>query len=114
MVKYEEYESILRQKSRVRWLQEGDQNTRFFHSTVKRKRWRNNIQGIRHDGDWITNPERMKEIFVQHFEQRFRSKTSRQCFTLGTLHVKQLNVLEENDLERVFETKEIKEAFVQH
>lgn len=36
--KYEENEAILKQKSRVQWLKEGDQNTRFFHSAVKR-RW---------------------------------------------------------------------------
>lgn len=52
--KYMELESIMKQKSRIKWLQEGDSNTRFLHSTVKRRRWRNNIHGIESQGEWIS------------------------------------------------------------
>lgn len=46
--KYEELDAILRQKSRSSWLLEGDSNTRFYHAVVKRRRSKNNIQGIMH------------------------------------------------------------------
>ncbi|XP_058749365.1 uncharacterized protein LOC131622352 [Vicia villosa] len=39
-------ESLLRQKSRIKWLKEGDQNTRYFHHVVKDRRRRNNIVAV--------------------------------------------------------------------
>ncbi|GAU42390.1 hypothetical protein TSUD_296880 [Trifolium subterraneum] len=36
-------ESLLRQKSRTKWIQEGDSNSRFFHSSIKGRRRRNQI-----------------------------------------------------------------------
>lgn len=37
-----------------------------------KRRWRNNIEGIVHQGSWITNPRIVKDIFATHFEQRFK------------------------------------------
>lgn len=54
--KYEELDSIMRRKSRILWLEDGDKNSRFFHSAVKKRRRRNNVQGVRHKGEWITSP----------------------------------------------------------
>lgn len=36
-------ESLWRQKSRISWLKEGEQNTRFFHQSVLIRRRRNRI-----------------------------------------------------------------------
>lgn len=48
-------EEYLKLKSRVQWLPDGDDNTRFFHlSTVKRRR-RNRISGIQNSvRQWIS------------------------------------------------------------
>lgn len=35
--------SMLRKKSRVQWMELGDSNNHFFHSTLKERRCRNNI-----------------------------------------------------------------------
>jgi hypothetical protein len=36
-------ESLFRQKSRTKWVQEGDSNSRFFHASIKGRRRRNQI-----------------------------------------------------------------------
>lgn len=43
-------ESLIRQKSRVKWLKEGDLNTKFFYSTLKQRRRNNKIRCLEIDG----------------------------------------------------------------
>ena len=40
---YDEEEAYWNQKSRLRWLKEGDKNTQFFHAMVKGRRKRNRL-----------------------------------------------------------------------
>lgn len=108
--KNEEHESILKQKSRIQWLKEEDLNTRFFYSTVKKKRWQNNIQGVSVKGEWITNPDHIKEIFVEHFEQRFKREKSPLCFKIEGLQVNIISPQVARKLEERFQNSEIKEA----
>ncbi|XP_071712210.1 uncharacterized protein [Rutidosis leptorrhynchoides] len=37
---------MLRQKSRLKWASEGDENTKYFHSMIKRKDNKNKIRGL--------------------------------------------------------------------
>ncbi|XP_028216529.1 uncharacterized protein LOC114398545 [Glycine soja] len=46
------YESMLRQKARVKWLKEGDNNFTYFHRLINHRRRKNAIQGIFMDGVW--------------------------------------------------------------
>lgn len=46
-------ESIIRLKSRIRWLKEGDQNTSFFHASLKERRRSNEIVFVPKVGDAI-------------------------------------------------------------
>lgn len=83
--KYKELDSITRQKSRILWVEDEDKNSIFFHCAVKRRRWRNNIQGVRHKGEWIINPSTLKDLFARHFEERFQPPTQHQCLDMGLL-----------------------------
>ncbi|KAB2600004.1 hypothetical protein D8674_010275 [Pyrus ussuriensis x Pyrus communis] len=69
-------ESYWCQRSRVKWLREGDANTRFFHSSTIQRRRRNKIVKLRaENGNWVekmnvvlTAPitdEELKEAAVQ-------------------------------------------------
>ncbi|KAL3734421.1 hypothetical protein ACJRO7_023728 [Eucalyptus globulus] len=60
-------ESFFRQKSRVRWLREGDLNTKFFHHSVKRSQLQNRIISISDGHNLITDPAEVQQIFVRHF-----------------------------------------------
>ena len=44
------YESMLRQKSRVKWLREGDRNSSYFHIIINHRRRVNALQGLCIDG----------------------------------------------------------------
>ncbi|CAL8087009.1 unnamed protein product [Prunus armeniaca] len=51
------------QKSRVKWLQEGDQNTKFFHLATLIRRIRNKIERLKGDnGEWIEGVVGLKEL----------------------------------------------------
>ena len=47
------YESMLRQKARIKWLKEGDRNSTYFHRLINHRRRKNAIPGIFMDGVWI-------------------------------------------------------------
>ncbi|XP_071918897.1 uncharacterized protein [Coffea arabica] len=49
-------EQFWKQKARVKWLQHGDNNSRFFRSVVKQRRYRAAIHSIQDSqGTWITD-----------------------------------------------------------
>ncbi|GKF11925.1 RNA-directed DNA polymerase, eukaryota, partial [Tanacetum coccineum] len=56
---------------KVKWAIEGDENTKFFHGIVNKKRRHLAIKGILIDGEWIDNPTRVKSEFYNHFANRF-------------------------------------------
>ncbi|KAL4387754.1 hypothetical protein GQ457_09G023660 [Hibiscus cannabinus] len=53
-------ESLWHQKARSSWIENGDRNTRFFHTSVMARRKRNTIRMLRIDGHWIFGDKRRK------------------------------------------------------
>ena len=43
-------ESLLRQKARLKWIKEGDSNSKFFNSVVNLKRRKSMLRGVVVDG----------------------------------------------------------------
>ncbi|GJT29755.1 putative RNA-directed DNA polymerase, eukaryota, reverse transcriptase zinc-binding domain protein [Tanacetum coccineum] len=60
------------QKARIKWDLEGDENTKFFHSLVNKKRRSNLIHGIMHEGSWVSEPHQVKEAFLNFFKGKFQ------------------------------------------
>ncbi|XP_016491548.1 uncharacterized protein LOC107811177 [Nicotiana tabacum] len=53
-------ESILRQKSQIKWFQEGDYNTRYFHSVLRDKRRRLYLHRIKnHRNRWVKGDDKI-------------------------------------------------------
>lgn len=61
----------LKQKSRVKWALEGDENTAFFHGLINKHKRSQRINGIKENGFWITDPVDIKERVLKHFADRF-------------------------------------------
>ncbi|XP_071708249.1 uncharacterized protein [Rutidosis leptorrhynchoides] len=53
---------MLKQKARVRWMLDGDENSKYFHNSLKRTYNKNNIRGINVNGSWCENPNTIKEV----------------------------------------------------
>ncbi|GKA33695.1 hypothetical protein Tco_0720124 [Tanacetum coccineum] len=77
------------QKDKVKWAIEMDENSKFFHDIVNKKRRQQAIKGILVDGEWIDNPDRVKREFYNHFVNKFSaphwSRVPMECIFPGHL-----------------------------
>ena len=55
-------------RSRCRWLQAGDKNTRYFHAVPSSRCRRNNISNLRYNGVQITDEGGIRNAFKQNLE----------------------------------------------
>ncbi|CAH1436138.1 unnamed protein product [Lactuca virosa] len=104
-------EKLLFQRSKINWLQEGDNNTKFFHRVVKSRGNRNRIlMVIDEDGRWVSG-KAMKDKFVTHFNKFLGCKdvTEFSCLNDGFFHNKLDSRVAANMI-RVVTDEEIKVA----
>ena len=66
---HKNYMSFLSQKAKVRWFEEGDENTRVFHHSIKIRRAQNRVNTIKNEHEeWVSNPEEVTNTSI-HFYQ---------------------------------------------
>ncbi|XP_061341450.1 uncharacterized protein LOC133287787 [Gastrolobium bilobum] len=99
------------QKSRQKWITDGDRNTKFYHLSTVVRRSTNKIFKLKSEGDaWVTNAADLKEMAVNYFKDLFNEDfLDRRWISSENLWPK-LSVLEKNDLERCPNDLEIKQA----
>ncbi|KAJ9537251.1 hypothetical protein OSB04_029984 [Centaurea solstitialis] len=51
---------MIRQKAKVKWIMEGDENTRYFHAAMKNRERKNWIRGMTISKIWVEDLERIK------------------------------------------------------
>ncbi|KAJ9542726.1 hypothetical protein OSB04_029232 [Centaurea solstitialis] len=99
----------LRQKSRIRWALEGDENSKFFHASVN-QRWRNrNLKGLICDGVWTTDPKKIMETAHSHFALRFKEPNSERPSLVSPLF-KRVSATDASYLDSPFSYDEIEMA----
>jgi len=97
------------QKARIKWGVEGDENSKYFHASLNRKRRQMAIKGIMKEGGWEMEPGIVKQEFLNHFQTRFaREKGIR--IPVVSNNFKVLSVEQIQDLDDVFSQDEIKRA----
>ncbi|GAA0142555.1 hypothetical protein LIER_35590 [Lithospermum erythrorhizon] len=69
-------EDFLSQQSGIKWLQEGDKNSGFYHNFVRKKRKRNAVLGVLDEGEWITDPESIARSGIHFFQELFTQDTA--------------------------------------
>ncbi|GJU37502.1 RNA-directed DNA polymerase, eukaryota [Tanacetum coccineum] len=99
----------LRQKAKLKWALEGDENSQFFHGIINNRRNRARINGLNIQGDWVTEHLTIKNHILNFFSNRFNEENcSRPQFTSSLF--KQLSQDDIKFLDCSFTTLEIKEA----
>ncbi|GJV48770.1 hypothetical protein Tco_1438982 [Tanacetum coccineum] len=99
----------LAQKAKVRWAIEGDENSKYFHGIINKKRSQLAIRGVLIDGDWIDEPCKVKNEFLMHFANRFWSPSG-PCIDIDCHLFKKLSSEQVDDLECDVTFDEIKKA----
>ncbi|GJV15041.1 RNA-directed DNA polymerase, eukaryota, reverse transcriptase zinc-binding domain protein [Tanacetum coccineum] len=59
------------QKGKIKWAIEGDENSKYYHGILNKKRNQLSIRGVLVEGDWVENPNVVKNEFLNHFKNRF-------------------------------------------
>ncbi|XP_071688860.1 uncharacterized protein [Rutidosis leptorrhynchoides] len=62
------------QKCRLKWDAEGDENFKYFHCLLKKRRSDQMIKGITVNGEWVTEPKLIKEAFFNFYESKFMAQ----------------------------------------
>ncbi|XP_027174775.1 uncharacterized protein LOC113774437 [Coffea eugenioides] len=69
---YNEEEIYWSQKARLKWLQEGDRNTQYFHAQVNGRRKQNRLQRLqREDGGWTKSEEETGKVIADYYRNLF-------------------------------------------
>jgi len=66
-------ESLLRQKAITNWFKYGDSCSRFFHSSLRWRRLRNEMKGVEVGGFWCEEPSIVCFEAKKIFETRFKA-----------------------------------------
>ncbi|GKC78965.1 hypothetical protein Tco_1129739, partial [Tanacetum coccineum] len=61
------------QKSRIKWDIEGDENSKFFHGLINKKRRQQMVRGVIINGMWNTDPYQVKNAFFQYYQDKFQA-----------------------------------------
>lgn len=70
--------NLYAQKAKIRWLKEGDVNSKFFHRVINFRRKTNEIVGLNLNGQWTEDVKKIKDgvrnFFKDHFSKRGGSR----------------------------------------
>jgi hypothetical protein len=70
-------DSMLFQRSRFRWLKEGNANTGYFHSCVASRKRSNSIAALRIGEEWVEKPLEVRGAVVGFFKNHFAEESWR-------------------------------------
>ncbi|GKD41338.1 reverse transcriptase domain-containing protein [Tanacetum coccineum] len=103
-------EKILRQKSKIDWLREGDANSAYFHKLVKCQVSRSCIDVVTDNDGVVFENEKVADAFVSHYEV-FLGQVGivRNMDTISLFHIK-LDEETAHDMVRMVSDQEVKEA----
>lgn len=64
----------LKQKARVKWAVEGDENSQFFHGHINNRNRRSRINGLTINGKWTTEVSQIKEEVFRFYCDKFNER----------------------------------------
>ncbi|GJS88481.1 ribonuclease H-like domain-containing protein [Tanacetum coccineum] len=107
-------EKIWKQRSRIKWLSEGDKNTRFFHSRATNRRKRNRILRLKdEDVRWVDNEKDVCSLVARYFTNLFCSSLPQDCDSTVKDIDRSLTHNDRISLERHVTSTEVYDALMQ-
>lgn len=64
-------DALIAQRSRSRWLKEGDANSKFFHKCIKLMKSINSIKALKENEGWVVSPFEVRRKAVNYFTNHF-------------------------------------------
>jgi len=102
-------ESLICQKARASWFKNGDSCSKFFHSTLRWRRLKNEIKGVEVGGQWCEEPPTVRNEAKKMFEKRFKASRDFEVVLEG-VEFKALTQEDNTNLMAEFSEKEVREA----
>ncbi|KAJ9564655.1 hypothetical protein OSB04_000621 [Centaurea solstitialis] len=99
----------IKQKAKINWLSEGDENSRFFHGVVNNRLKKSRLLGLNINGRWVNDPEVIKSAVFDFYKDKFAEKHRIRPSFVSPLF-KKISDVQRVDLERPFSEEEVKEA----
>ncbi|KAH0696110.1 hypothetical protein KY290_013471 [Solanum tuberosum] len=102
-------EEFWRQKAGMKWFSDGDKNTKFFHSYVKR--WRKNLYISEKENDQgvkVQTNAKTGEEAVNYFSEQFKEENITIYFSMLDLIEKSITEEENEEMVRLPEQDEVK------
>lgn len=100
---------MMRQKAKLKWVVDGDENSKIFHAAIKFKERRNAIRGLNTNSGWTDNASEIKNHIFEFFKDKFSTGKKGGPGLRGDLFRK-IAKKEAEFLERPFEEEEIWQA----
>ncbi|KAL8458477.1 hypothetical protein ACS0TY_036118 [Phlomoides rotata] len=97
------------QQAKASWVKFGDENSRFFHSCISRRRRTNEIHGFEVRGTWCQEPAAVKKEVRLHFENFFKCEQWDKP-SLGNVEGNKLSISDNEILVRAISEEEIRTA----
>ena len=101
-----------RQKSRIKWLKEGDRNTKFFHRTPNSNRRKNFVDHMTQGGETWDSQEEIRKGMV-HFYKGLYSESANWRPVLGGVKFNSIDAVDAGHLEQPFSEDEVVIALYQ-
>ncbi|KAL8498771.1 hypothetical protein ACS0TY_021917 [Phlomoides rotata] len=95
-------ESQMLQKSKIKWLQEGDANSTFFHNWVKSRHKRNEITGLWNNNTLVESVQGVKQLAHDHFKKQFEAIEKKSAYFSEALFRSYVGTTD-NEVLRLFE-----------
>ncbi|KAJ9538624.1 hypothetical protein OSB04_031357 [Centaurea solstitialis] len=97
---------LLKQKAKLKWIKDGDENSKLFHIASKLRERKNCIHRLNIEGKWVDEPETIKKHISQFFRKKFGKEVGNRP-TLNMLGLNKLNAEEASSLEGRFTEEEV-------
>ncbi|GKA59381.1 RNA-directed DNA polymerase, eukaryota, reverse transcriptase zinc-binding domain protein [Tanacetum coccineum] len=104
-------EKFLYQQAKIKWLCDGDKNSKYFHSVLKGRRSKSKIHSIK-DKDGITyEGEQIPNVFLKHFQEFLGTKNHvQEIASFENMFRNKLRLCDAEKMIRDVSDKEIKDA----